>query len=894
MGEPALKLVDPNDLTHSNFPYLSLLTKALVDSVCASVHSEVSFGTLERVIESKSVPLWIEALVKGDLEGRIAIGCEESTLRAMNSSEDPKSVLVSLHETLVANFEKQFCEEAFRCDFKKGSGFQKNYQLNPVGEPLFGCPVETPHGIIFVYLALNPNSKDLKQEIEDRNLVDVSRKIRVSSNQMDQFLDHVKSIENLEKRLLQGPEVRAQLRSQIKRMKRMLQNLRTEPLDTIFQPAQKLVNELAKTQGKQVHLEMVGAWLYLHKSLINFIYEPILHLIRNAVDHGIEEPLKREQNGKKAKGTIRILTAFNMGTIRIVFSDDGQGLDFGTVREKAVAKGIFSAEEANVKSKEELSDLIFQPGFSTRNHHGLVSGRGLGLDIVKRSIETLGGTLRLVSTSSHGTSFELLIPINEDFGLLPIQQPNPIQKKEDEEKIQLLDELSDYLERFGRALQALEIEQTVQSAYEAYRISHLMKGICGFLGWQRVVSFLYPFEEVLKLTSEEKIPINEITLQVLKEGALQLKNFCSASRSHGSFSLNKIRRAESRFLQLIWGAGKNDEKTHLFLGKHQLNAIENFFLPLAQNGSFSVRPEADFGQAMTLPFGALVQVNGDRRGFAGIYLPEVTLNEVIVPFVSGAKDVQSGRKSLAALTEFGTLMGNQFAEICNRVGIHIQPSAPLTYYGLGEPMRILGAPTYCFQCEINGYPFFLAGDFRLPQELSESVQLRENQLAPSSTLRAIAKTIQESLSQFEIKALISEESTQSDLVGFDGGLSSVITLVSEDKVNPDMVLFLSYEPSVSEHLVGQVNSMRQKLQLGPLSFFDSLGTFSDGLSGKIKTELENSRIKVNLSAPTLFVGKAYVANFNRLFLTNKLVGTSEKGRIEAQVLFTEFLDEKAA
>jgi len=105
---------------------------------------------------------------------------------------------------------------------------------------------------------------------------------------------------------------------------------------------------------------------------------------------------------------------------------------------------------------------------------------------------------------------------------------------------------------------------------------------------------------------------------------------------------------------------------------------------------------------------------------------------------------------------------------------------------------------------------------------------------------------------------------------------------------------LSYEASIGEHLVSQLNGNRKKNQLEPLSFFDSLGSFSEVLSKKLKTELENRKIKVTLSVPTLFVGKAYVANFNRLFVTNKLVGTSEKGRLEAQVLFTELFDEKAA
>lgn len=92
-------------------------------------------------------------------------------------------------------------------------------------------------------------------------------------------------------------------------MKRSLYQLRTDSLDTIFPPAQKLVNDLAKNQGKQVNLELTGTWLHLHKTLLNFIYEPVLHLIRNAVDHGIEDPLRREQNGKSQQGGLESLQA---------------------------------------------------------------------------------------------------------------------------------------------------------------------------------------------------------------------------------------------------------------------------------------------------------------------------------------------------------------------------------------------------------------------------------------------------------------------------------------------------------------------------------------------------------------------------------------------------------
>ncbi|NBX81821.1 hypothetical protein EBQ90_01850 [bacterium] len=884
------------ETTQSEFPFSSLVTKALLDALCGALQTEIVFGKLERVLEPVTNAYWIEALVRGDLEGRLGLGCDEATLvmltQGCRDGAAPvsplvlKNTLVALHEKLVTHFEKQFTDEAFRCDFAKGSGFQREYQLVTGNSELFRCSVETQFGTLHVFLALKPNSKEIKFEIENQKSIDTSKKFRVYSGQIDSFAEQVNRIEQLEKRLLQGPEVRAQLRSEIKKMKRLLHVLRTESIDTIFLPAQKLVKDLSKSQGKQIQLEAHGTWLHLHKTLLNYIYEPILHLIRNAVDHGIEPPLVREQNGKKACGKVSVLASFNQGSLRILFSDDGRGLDFGLIREKAVAKGICSIEEANQKPNEHLAELIFQPGFTTRHASSQLSGRGLGLDIVKKALEAVGGTVRLVSTSTHGTAFELLIPMNEDFAPVSNPKDHVLIRREDEEKTQLLDELADYLDRLTRAIQALYTEKTIQSAYEGYRLVHLIKGICGFLGWQRVVGFLYPFEEVLKLLSEEKLPLQDETAELISEASFHLKSFCAASRTQSSYSLHKIRRSESRLLQLIWGATRNDDKTHLFIGKYHLNAVENFFLNLAKEGRFSVRPDSDFNRAIQLPYGALVQFSGDRRGFAGIFLPERTLTEVIHPLVTGSSGKINGAKSsLTSLSEFGALMGNQLAEIASRTGIQLQPAAPLTYYGLGEPTRALGLPTYCFQCEINGYVFYVAGDFRLPQDLIENTPLREPPTGfQSGALELVSDSLQKQLAEHQLKAVLKEEATQSDLIGFDGGITLLLSLASPDKQTPDLLVFLSMDAGVAEHLRTPQQS----------DLFDSLSAWSHELGNTLKRGFSDKRIEFGIGSPSVLVGKAYVANLNRLFLTSKLVGATEKGRIEAQMVITELNDEKVS
>jgi hypothetical protein len=207
-------------------------------------------------------------------------------------------------------------------------------------------------------------------------------------------------------------------------------------------------------------------------------------------------------------------------------------------------------------------------------------------------------------------------------------------------------------------------------------------------------------------------------------------------------------------------------------------------------------------------------------------------------------------------------------------------------------MKALGIPTYCFQCEINGYSFYLAGDFRLPQEFTEANNKEVISSSPPY-FEVLPQVIEQSLAEYELKATMAQESSQSDLIGFDGGFTSVVSFVSEDKVTPDMVLFLSYESSVVDHLLGATNKMRRRLQQEDLDFFDSLGLVTEQMSRMLREKLEQRKIRVLPRAPALFMGKAYVANFNRLFVTNKMVGNSEWGRVEAQVLFTELLEDKA-
>jgi chemosensory pili system protein ChpA (sensor histidine kinase/response regulator) len=189
-----------------------------------------------------------------------------------------------------------------------------------------------------------------------------------------------------------------------------LMRVRMVPLATLANRLDRAVRTVAQVQGKQVELRLDGEDTYLDKSVLEEMADPLLHLLRNAVDHGIEAPAVRAQRGKPARGTIRV-RAFQEGTqVVIQSSDDGAGVDPGAVRAVAVAKGFVTSADAERMTDGELLSLIFLPGFSTAREVSEVSGRGVGLDIVKARVHKLKGTLAVDSQPGRGTTFTIRLP----------------------------------------------------------------------------------------------------------------------------------------------------------------------------------------------------------------------------------------------------------------------------------------------------------------------------------------------------------------------------------------------------------------------------------------------------------------------------------------------------
>jgi two-component system, chemotaxis family, sensor kinase CheA len=186
---------------------------------------------------------------------------------------------------------------------------------------------------------------------------------------------------------------------------------RMQPIGNIWSKFPRTVRDVATMCGKQVRIEMEGQDTELDKTIIEAIKDPLTHIVRNSVDHGIETPPKRVAAGKSAEGRLSLRAYHEGGQVIIEISDDGAGLDSEKLRRKAVEKGLITAEQSAKMGEREATNLIFLPGFSTAEKVTNVSGRGVGMDVVKTNIDKIGGTVDVQSKPGAGTTVRMKIPL---------------------------------------------------------------------------------------------------------------------------------------------------------------------------------------------------------------------------------------------------------------------------------------------------------------------------------------------------------------------------------------------------------------------------------------------------------------------------------------------------
>lgn len=186
---------------------------------------------------------------------------------------------------------------------------------------------------------------------------------------------------------------------------------RMQPIGSVWQKYPRLVRDLARRCDKNVRLELHGTETELDKTLLEALADPLIHLVRNAIDHGIERVETRRSGGKPEQGTLSLHAYHQGGHVNIEIADDGTGLNTETIREKAVQRGLVTAEQVGGMSDHEIHQLIFAPGFSTADEITSVSGRGVGMDVVRTDIEAIGGTVDIDSYPQQGTTIRIAVPL---------------------------------------------------------------------------------------------------------------------------------------------------------------------------------------------------------------------------------------------------------------------------------------------------------------------------------------------------------------------------------------------------------------------------------------------------------------------------------------------------
>ncbi|KAA0564197.1 chemotaxis protein CheA [Bacillus sp. CH30_1T] len=250
----------------------------------------------------------------------------------------------------------------------------------------------------------NPSSKTIRVNIERLDvLMNLFEELVIDRGRLEQISND-----------LNNPE----LNETVERMTRIsgdlqsiILTMRMVPVETVFNRFPRMVRQLARDLNKKIELKIIGAETELDRTVIDEIGDPLVHLIRNALDHGIEMPEVRSKNGKPEQGTVKLKAYHSGNHVFIELEDDGAGINKQRVMEKAIQKGIVSEEVAQTLSDRQIYELILASGFSTADQISDISGRGVGLDVVKATIESLGGAITIDSSAGEGSLFSIQLPL---------------------------------------------------------------------------------------------------------------------------------------------------------------------------------------------------------------------------------------------------------------------------------------------------------------------------------------------------------------------------------------------------------------------------------------------------------------------------------------------------
>ncbi len=268
--------------------------------------------------------------------------------------------------------------------------------------------------------AAAPTSEAVRAEPGPR-LPTPAATVRVRTQTLDRFLGAVGEV-ILSSRQLRGATLKGansaeqaeqfdRVERRVNELQRRVLDLRTTPLRRVMENLPRVARQIAESLGKRVDVQLLGTELELDRSILDRLNEPLLHIIRNAVDHGLETVESRIRAGKTEVGQVVIEARREKNSIVIEINDDGRGINLDAVRARAIEVGLLHEGLAEDLPPEEIVSLIFRPGLSTAAQVSGVSGRGVGMDAVKATIESLGGSIELATTEGQGTTTRLEVPI---------------------------------------------------------------------------------------------------------------------------------------------------------------------------------------------------------------------------------------------------------------------------------------------------------------------------------------------------------------------------------------------------------------------------------------------------------------------------------------------------
>ena len=351
--------------------------------------------------------------------------------------------------------------------------------------------------------------KQVRQVRQEKVTQDTSLSIRVPAERLDYLVNLVGELVTVQAHLTQTADekndgdiiaIAEEVERLISELRDTTLTMRMLPIGSTFSKFKRLVRDLSSELGKEIDLETSGAETELDKTVIEKLNDPLVHLIRNSIDHGIEMPDVRRKAGKSSNGTVLLGAVHSGDSVLVTIRDDGAGLDKEAIRAKAIERGLITA--ATELTDKEIYNLIFAPGFSTAKTVTSVSGRGVGMDVVKKAIEALRGSIDINSTPGKGSVITLKIPltlaiietllvrINESFFVLPLSMVEEcieltradVEASHGRNLAHVRGTLIPYVslrEQFGISTEKPEIEQIVIAGVNGSRIGFVVDDVVG-------------------------------------------------------------------------------------------------------------------------------------------------------------------------------------------------------------------------------------------------------------------------------------------------------------------------------------------------------------------------------------------------------------------------------